>query len=292
MVYEIPMHTLLILDLVNQKQTTNMKYLSLFLVSVLAFSVPAQAQTVAEIMEKSMKAMANATHLEYHFFSTERFGPNKFENSEVKFKYQQSPLKIYAEAIKPESAKLLYIPSENAKINVKKGPLKLNLDVYSNMLMKQQHHPLYKAGFGTVKGILEHNLKSRGLTAAQYGEFAKIIGTVTYDGKPCWHIEILDKDYKMTTYTVKTEKDVWELGKKLAIPEFKVKQLNNIGNDLKAGQVLKVPSSYAKKTTVYVCKSTYLPIYQKMEDEEGVYEVFEFKSLKTGVKFTDTDFSH
>jgi hypothetical protein len=269
-----------------------MKYLSLFMAALLAFSAPLKAESITEIMEKSMKAMANATHLEYHFFSKERFGPNKFENSEVKFKYQQSPLKIYAEAFKPESAKLSYIPAESDKINVKKGPLKINLSVYSNMLMKQQHHPLYKAGFGTIKGILEHNLKARGLTSAQYGEFAKIVGTVTYDGKPCWHIEINDKDYKLTTYTVKNEKDVWELGKKLAIPEFRVKQLNNISDELKAGQVLKVPSSYAKKTTVYVCKSTYLPIYQKMEDDEGLYEVFEFKSLKTGVKFTDEDFKH
>lgn len=248
------------------------------------------AQSLGEIMEKSLKAMGSATHLTYDFFSQERFDKGKYEYSEVKFKYQGSPLKIHAEAIKPQAAKLLYIPSESDKVQVKKG-VKLSLSPYSGLLMKQQHHPLYKAGFNTVKHILEFNLKMRGVTAAEYDQFAKNLGTVTYDGKPCWKIEINDPDYKITTYTVKDEKTVWQLGKKLAIPEFKVKQLNGIGDDLKPGQVLKVPTSYAKKTTIYVCKATYLPIYQKMEDDEGLYEVFEFKNLKVGVKFDADDFS-
>lgn len=266
-----------------------MKKLLGLLALVLVVGAPLQAQSVADIMEKSMKAMSSATHLTYHFFSKERFEDGKFQNSEVFFKYQASPLKIHAVAVKPQSATLVYVPTVSAKVQVKKG-IKIPLSPYSNVLMKETHHPIYKAGFGTIKSILEHNLKARGLTAAQYGEFAKVVGTVTYDGKPCWSVEVLDKDYKITTYTVKTEKTVWELGKKLAIPEYKVKQMNNIGDDLKPGQVLKVPSAYAKKSTFYVCKATYLPIYQKMEDEIGVYEVFEFKDLKLGVKFTDADF--
>lgn len=266
-----------------------MKKLFGFLALVLVLGAPLKAQSIGEIMEKSMKAMTSASHLSYHFFSKERFEDGKFLQSEVFFKYQASPLKIHAVAVKPQSATLVYIPSVSGKVQVKKG-LKISLSPYSNMLMKETHHPIYKAGFGTIKSILEHNLKARGLTASQYGEFAKIVGTVTYDGKPCWAVEIIDKDYKLTTYKVGTEKTVWDLGKKLAIPEYKVKQMNDIGDDLKAGQVLKVPSAYAKKSTFYVCKATYLPIYQKMEDEVGVYEIFEFKDLKTGVKFTDADF--
>lgn len=86
------------------------------------------------------------------------------------------------------------------------------------------------------------------------------------------------------------ETSIWAIGKKLAISEYKIKELNDIGDDVKPGQKIKIPSAYAKKTTLYIDKSNYLPIYHKMEDEKGVYEVFEFKDLKLGVNFTATDF--
>ena len=83
---------------------------------------------------------------------------------------------------------------------------------------------------------------------------------------------------------------VWAIGKKLAISEYKIKELNDIGDEVKPGQVIKIPSSYAKKTTLYIDKTNYLPIYHKMEDEKGIYEIYEFKSLKLGVNLTDADF--
>ena len=58
--------------------------------------------------------------------------------------------------------------------------------------------------------------------------------------------------------------------------EYKIKELNDIGDEVKPGQVIKIPSSYAKKTTLYIDKTNYLPIYHKMEDEKGIYEIYEF----------------
>ena len=71
---------------------------------------------------------------------------------------------------------------------------------------------------------------------------------------------------------------------------YKIKELNNIDDEVKPGQVIKIPSAYAKKSTFYIDKSTSLPIYHKMEDEKGIYEIYEFKELKLGVTLTDADF--
>ena len=126
---------------------------------------------------------------------------------------------------------------------------------------------------------------------ADLSSYVKVLGTVNWDGKDCWKVEIIDDEYKITDYTVAAgETSVWTIGKKLAISEYKIKELNNIGDDVKPGQKIKIPSAYAKKTTLYIDKSNYLPIYHKMEDEKGVYEIFEFKDLKLGVNFTDADF--
>lgn len=269
-----------------------MKKLFLGLALSIGFVGLSQAQNVNDITKKVLDACGKANNITYDFFAYERFAGTKKVNSEVQIKYQASPMKIFADAKKPTSAKLIYIPSENAKVQVKKG-LSLKLDLYSSMLMKDQHHPMNKAGFGTFKRIIEQSIKSKGYTTAspELSSFVKITGSVTYDNNPCWVIEIIDKDYKIISYTVKAdEKTVWDLGKKLSVPEYRIKQLNNIDNDLTAGQVLKIPSAYAKKTTVYVDKDTYLPIYQKMEDDEGVYEEYQFKNLKINVKFTDEDF--
>lgn len=269
-----------------------MKKLFLGLALSVGFIGLAQAQNVNEVTKKVLDACGKATSISYDFFSFERFAGTKRVNSEVKIKFQASPMKIYAEAIKPTSAKLLYIPSVSADVKVKKG-LTINPSLYSSILMKDQHHPMNKAGFATFKKIIEQSIKNKGYTTSspELSSFVKIIGSVTYDGNACWAIEIIDKDYKIINYTVKAdEKTVWDLGKKLSIPEYRVKQLNNIDNDLTAGQVLKIPSAYAKKTTVYVDKDTYLPIYQKMEDDEGVYEEYQFKNLKINVQFTEADF--
>lgn len=270
-----------------------MKKLFLGLALSVGFIGLSNAQSVNDVTKKVLDACSKANNISYDFYAYERFEGSKRINSEVKIKFQQSPFKIYADAKEPTSARLLYIPAENSKVLVKKG-LTLKLDLYSGMLMGDQHHPMNKAGFATFKKIIEQSIKSKGytLSSPELSSFVKILGSVTYDGKSCYALEILDKDYKIISHKVTSdEKTVWDLGKKYNVPEYRIKQLNDIDNELTTGQVLKMPSAYAKKTTVYVDKSTYLPIYQKMEDDEGVYEIYQFKNLKTNVNFTDDDFS-
>ena len=265
----------------------------LFLLAVsIGFLGHSQAQDVNDITKKVLAACANADNITYDFTSFERFS-NKKVNSHIEFKYQSSPLKIYANSLSPTKAQLLYIPSQSSKVQVKKG-LKIKLDRHSSMLIKDQHHSIDNAGFGTFKRIIEQSIKSKGLTvnSPKLASFIKVLGTVTYDGKKCWAAEINDDDYRIINHKVAAdETTVWKLGAKLAIPEYRVKELNDIGNELTPGQIIKIPSSYAKKTTVYIDQATYLPIYQKMEDDKGVYEIYEFKNLKTNVKFTNSDFT-
>lgn len=265
-----------------------MKRIASFLLFAVFGTVILKAQPLEELIDKTLTAMGNAKNISYHFLAQERFEGGKMIQIDVKIKVQASPLRVFADATKPQTAKLSYVPSVSTKVAVRKG-LKLHLDPHSSLLMKEQHHPLYKAGFGSVKAILETNIKMR--DGQDLTKYVKNLGTVTYDGKECWKVELNVPDYKIINHTVKAdEKTVWILGKKLALPEYRIKQLNNIDDELKPGQVIKIPNAYAKKTTLYVDKATYLPIYQKMEDDLGVYEIYEFRDLKLNVKFTEADF--
>lgn len=256
--------------------------------SILFATSATYAQTVSETIPKVMAAMANAKTMTYHFFAQERMDNGKYSKSDVEFKVIANPLKIYADAHLPQSAQLIYDDAVSKDVKVKKG-LKLNLSPTNSLLMKGVHNPVTRAGFGQIRKILQTSMDQR--KGQDLASYVTLIGTVNYDGKDCWKIEINDPDYKIIEYTVQpNEHSVWAIGKKLAISEYKIKELNDIGDDVKPGQKIKIPSSYAKKTTLFVDKSNYLPIYHKMEDEKGVYEIYEFKDLKLGVNLTDSDF--
>lgn len=264
------------------------KITGIFLIATLFLANLSNAQNVTEMIPKVMSAMGTNKTMTYHFYAQERMNDGKYSKSDVEFKVVPSPLKLYAKANLPQSAQLFYNSAVSKDVKVKKG-LKLNLSPTNSLLMKGVHNPVTRAGFGQIKKILETSIAQR--KGEDLASFVKVLGTVNYDGNDCWKIEINDPDYKIINYTVPAgTTTVWQIGSKLAISEYKIKELNNIGDDVKAGQVLKIPSSYAKKTTLYIDKSTYLPIYHKMEDEKGIYEIYEFKDLKLGVSLTDADF--
>lgn len=247
------------------------------------------AESAVDIMKKSLDAMGAQKTMTYHFYAQERMDDGKYSKSDVEFKVQAAPtVRIYANAHLPQSAQLIFEPAKSPKVHVKKG-LTINLAPTSGLLMKGVHNPVTRAGFGQIKKILEMSIDQR--KGQNYADFVKLDGIVNYDGRDCYKIELNDPDYKIIPYTVAAgQSTVWDIGNARAISEYKIKELNSIGDDVKVGQQLKIPSSYAKKTTLYIDKTTYLPIYHKMEDEKGIYEIYEFKDLKLGVALGDSDF--
>ncbi len=264
------------------------KVTSILVIAAIFLANLSFAQSVNETIPKVMTAMGNAKTMTYHFFAQERMHDGKYSKSDVDFKVIANPLKVYAYAHLPQSAQLIFEGAVSKDVKVKKG-LKLNLNPTNSLLMKGVHNPITRAGFAQIKKILETSMSQR--KGEDLASYVKVLGSVSYDGKDCWKIEINDADYKIIDYTVAAgETNVWQIGKKLAVSEYKIKELNNIDDEVKPGQKIKIPSSYAKKTTLFIDKTTYLPIYHKMEDEKGIYEIYEFKDLKLGVNLTDADF--
>lgn len=265
-----------------------MKKFTVF-IAIAAFVIfQVKAATGIEVMQKCVDAIASLKSATFNFYAQERFKGGKITKSEVAMKVQNSPLKIYANATQPQAAQLIYIPAKSADVNVKKG-LKLNLAPTNKLLMADQHHPIIRAGFGQVRKILLKSMEQR--KGENLNSFCKLIGTVTYDGKECYKVELIEDDYKIVYYTVKAgETDIWKFCESKAIPEYKVKELNDVGNELTVGAKIKIPTAYAKKTTLYIDKTTNLPIFQKMEDDLGMYEQYEFKNLKINVALSDADF--
>ena len=99
-----------------------MKKLSSSLIAaILLMANVSFAQTVNETIPKVMAAMANAKTMTYHFFAQERMDDGKYSKSDVEFKVIAHPLKIYADAHKPQSAQLFYNEAVSKDVKVKKG---------------------------------------------------------------------------------------------------------------------------------------------------------------------------
>lgn len=263
--------------------------LGLGAIGLFAFKKPESELQGVDIMSKSLTAMGAVKTMSYHFYASERFKDNKIEKADVEFRVIASPLKVYANALKPDAAQLRYEPAVSSDVNVKKG-IKINLKPTAGLLLKQQHNPIYKAGFAYMKKVLDKNLALH--KGDDLSKFVKLAGSVTYEGKDCHKIILTDPNYGFVNYTIKAGETIWKIAEAKAIPEYKVKELNNWMDydDMVAGKTIKIPTAYAKVTTLYIDKSNNLPIYQKMEDDKGMYETYEFKELKVNPTFTTTAF--
>lgn len=265
-----------------------MKKFFLFIALTGASIIQTFAITGVEVMQKSMDAIVALKSATFTFSAQERFEGGKIKKTDASFKLQVSPLKIYADVREPQAAQLIFIPSKSADVSVKKG-IKLNLSPTNKLLIADSHQPVSRAGFAQTRRIILKSMEQR--KGENLNTFCKLLGSVTYDGKDCYKIELLENDYKIVEYTVKAgETDIWKFCESRAIPEYKVKELNSCGNTLTVGQKIKIPNAYAKKTTLYIDKSNYLPIYQKMEDDKGLYELYEFKNLKINGTLSDSEF--
>lgn len=250
-----------------------------------------KAQDPVDLLMKCDKAVAKYTKLQYTFQYKERFVGGRYAEGDMDMKVIESPVKkVYAETRKPEKARLIYIQGQNdGKIKVKKG-FTLNLDPFNKLLMKDSHHPMYRAGFTRSNEIVMTTYNKR---KADIADMVQIKGSVTFDGKDCWNIVITDKKYAFVDYVVKKGDNCVKLAERLGIPEMKILELNsNVSNyfDLEEGTTIKIPTSYGKITTIYLDKATYLPLYQKVEDDKGLFSEYKTLNLKLNPTFTDADF--
>jgi outer membrane lipoprotein-sorting protein len=84
------------------------------------------------------------------------------------------------------------------------------------------------------------------------------------------------------------------IGEKLKVNDHMILEINpaiDDYEDVKAGQVIKVPNSFARKIILKIDKKSFLPMAQTVYDEKGLYSVVEFSNFIANPKLTAEDFS-
>ena len=123
-------------------------------------------------------------------------------------------------------------------------------------------------------------------------EAFKLSGSVTFNGKSCYKIEIKDPNFKISNYCAKSQ-SLSKLAKTLHLSEYMLAQINGwrVGKSLSSGDVIKVTSAYGKTSVFYIDKSTYLPVYQRITDHKGnLFEEYKFTNIVVDPSFSSKDF--
>ncbi|MCB0538884.1 MAG: DUF1571 domain-containing protein [Bacteroidetes bacterium] len=168
----------------------------------------------------------------------------------------------------------------------------IKLSPFNSLIRKNNHHTVLESGFGLVLKSIK-GAKQRAIQEGRFNEVFQLAGSVTFDGQSCYKIIITDPTFTYVDYTIKSGETLYSISMDKAINEQLIVEKNGFSNfnSGSAGQTIKIPSSYAKKSILYINKSTFFPVYQEMHDDKGMFEKYEFLGLKVNPTFTTVDFS-
>lgn len=257
---------------------------------------PAMAQELDkhELFRKMMSTIDNIKTLTFKLDKSERINGKLVPGSQT-VKVQASPFKTYVLVHVPDQgAEVLYVEGANngnAKVSPNKFPfMTLNLDPEGSILRNNQHHSVKQLGFSYTGKVLKHvydHYKDK------INDYVEVHGEVTYEGRKCWNVTLINKQYALKDHTVKAGENVIDIARKLHANEYEILEINKLNgyDKVKTGQVLKVPNSYCKKIEMYIDQENYLPVYQKMYDATGLIAVYEYKNLKINPTIKPEEFT-
>jgi outer membrane lipoprotein-sorting protein len=115
-----------------------------------------------------------------------------------------------------------------------------------------------------------------------------------WDNRECHKVIISNPHFKYVDYTVKAGEDLNSIGKSKGISEYMILEKNPTIKDydnVKAKQVIKIPTDYALKLIFYLDKKTLMPLVIKVYDEVGLYEEYKYSKLVINPKFDAQEFT-
>lgn len=244
-----------------------------------------------DLIDKIFTAVENVKTLRYNLQCNERI-KGKMQHTESKVKLQVSPRKLY---LYIKGIEVLWVQGQNngnALVNPNSFPyINLNLDPYGSLMRADQHHTIHEMGYQYLYDILKDGYKKAGDNLNKY---FTVMPDEKHNGRDCYKLAIAFPDFAWVPYTVKKGENLTTIARKLRVSEYMVLENNpKLGgyNDVKEGQVIKVPNAYAKMTLLLVDKEYLLPVNNKVFDEKGLFETYEYFDLKVNPPIAPEEFT-
>lgn len=248
-----------------------------------------------DILNNMSSSIENIKTLKYKLKKKERI-EDEYKLGEQEVKYNRSPRKIYTKISLPnKGVEVLFREGENnnkAFVNPNAFPyITLSLDPFGSTMRNNNHHTVYEVGFDYINSIVSQISKKSGKDFHKYFLYK---GDTLFNNKDCYKILIDYTPFKYENYTVKAGESVKDIGYKLFISDYMILEINediDDYDDVKAGQIIKIPNAYARKTLLCIEKKTNLPLLQAMYDEKGLFAQYEFYNVQVNPSITEAEFT-
>ncbi|MBI2566938.1 MAG: DUF1571 domain-containing protein [Candidatus Schekmanbacteria bacterium] len=251
-----------------------------------------------ELLTKMTPAWEKVYDCTYTLDKKELMVDGSTVEEQLLFKFRRQPLEVYSRLVKPErSQETLFREGWNdGKMRAHPGKfpdVTVNIDPQGSLAMKNQHHSVKNAGFGTFLRLVSHAIE-KGKQHTDAGAAVTYQGEGTYDGRATHKVELVPPKVPLASYTVKDGEDFWGIGDAKGLSMYLLLYWNrdyNDPDDADAGDVIKLPEYYAGKVVVDIDKETNLPIFQQIYGhDDKLYEQYGFLNLKLNVGLKETDF--
>jgi hypothetical protein len=274
-----------------------MKNIALILILFLLQSfITARKEDAKSIVDKMLLSLKNYNSACYTIDSYERLvNKNEMQHGRSFTKVLVNPFKLYIKINdgSTNGIELIYCKNENndkVRVNAGKWIPTLKLSPYNSLILKDQHHTIFSAGFSFVYKLM---LNAKQTTTTNFDSVFLYQGDINWKGIDCYKLVLVDKNWKLITYKPFKNESPLLIGRKLFIPEYSMlefnKNITSIVDEIEDKEIT-IPSSYAKKVILYIDKTNFFPIYQEMQDDKGIFEKYEITNLKVNPAFTDPDF--
>jgi len=260
-------------------------------IAIVTVSYKKDADNNRELIAKIFTAVENVKTLRYSLECNERI-KGRMQHTESKVKLQVSPRKLY---LYIKGIEVLWIQGQNngnALVNPNSFPyINLNLDPFGSLMRADQHHTIHEMGYQYLYEILKDGYAKAGDNLNKY---FSVLADEKHNGRDCYKLMITFPDFAWIPYTVKKGENLNTIARKLKVSEYMVLENNpklSGYNDVKEGQVIKVPNAYAKTTLLLIDKEYMLPVNNKVFDDKGLYETYEYFDLKVNPPIAPEEFT-
>ncbi len=244
-----------------------------------------------EMLNTILKSISNVKTLRYDLQRNERV-KDKMNYTESKVKLQVSPRKLYISIKGQEVLWIQGVNNGNALVNPGTFPyINVNLDPMGSLMRKNQHHTINELGMEYLADILKEGMKRYG---DQINKHFVIMGEEKYMGRNCYKLSAVFPEFAWESYTAKKNETILTIASKLHVSEFMILEKNaNVSwySDPIEGQVIQVPNAYGKLFLLMIDKELMVPISEKIFDDKGLFETYEFYNLRVNSIIAPEEFT-
>jgi hypothetical protein len=253
-----------------------------------------KAQPASELLNKLITENDKIYRISMTIVMNERVD-GEINEKKADFKINYNPHKIYLKQDYPnEDMEILYVEGLNknrAWVYPNAFPwVTLSLDPTGNTMRGKHHHSIFNSGFNYFVDVVEHLMIKY---ADEINKLAKNAGIEFVNGVKCHKIVFENPYFRFINYKIKPGEDLVSIAQKFYINEYMIIENNkNIKDyeDIEPGQIIKMPSDYAKKVNIFLDAGTYLPYLIKVFDDEGLFQEYYFKNVRVNPYFSSSDF--